>query len=127
MRLYQSLGDLPLGGPRRVVAIGAFDGVHLGHQAIIGQAIEEARSRGSLPPLSPEEARERFGLEELSEGARNRFRAVLARFARHEISSGRAAELLGISKPEFLLRASADAVPVVDLDDEELDEEFRRG
>lgn len=46
MRIYQSLGDLPLGGPRRVVAIGAFDGVHLGHQAIIGQAISTARARG---------------------------------------------------------------------------------
>lgn len=50
MRLYQSLGDLPLGGPRRVVAIGAFDGVHLGHQAIIGQAIAIARARG-LPAM----------------------------------------------------------------------------
>ena len=46
MRLYQSLGDLPLGGPRRVLAIGAFDGVHVGHQAIIGRAIEIARERG---------------------------------------------------------------------------------
>lgn len=46
MRVYQSLGDLPLGGPRRVVAIGAFDGVHLGHQAIIGRAIAVARERG---------------------------------------------------------------------------------
>lgn len=46
MKIYQSLGDLPLGGPRRVVAIGAFDGVHCGHQAIIGQAISLARSRG---------------------------------------------------------------------------------
>jgi riboflavin kinase / FMN adenylyltransferase len=46
VRIYQSLGDLPLGGPRRVVAIGAFDGVHLGHQAIIGEAISTARERG---------------------------------------------------------------------------------
>ncbi|MCU0307814.1 MAG: bifunctional riboflavin kinase/FAD synthetase [Thermoleophilia bacterium] len=46
MRRFTSLGDLPLGGPRRVVALGTFDGVHLGHQAIIGLAIERARERG---------------------------------------------------------------------------------
>ncbi|MGB1627589.1 MAG: bifunctional riboflavin kinase/FAD synthetase [Miltoncostaeaceae bacterium] len=46
MRRYQSIGELPLGDERRVVAIGTFDGVHLGHQAIIGRAIERARERG---------------------------------------------------------------------------------
>jgi riboflavin kinase / FMN adenylyltransferase len=46
VRRYHSLGDLPLGGPRRVVAIGTFDGVHVGHQAVIGRAIEIARERG---------------------------------------------------------------------------------
>lgn len=51
MRRYSSLGDLPLGGPRRVLAIGTFDGVHLGHQAIIGRAIEIARERG-LPAMA---------------------------------------------------------------------------
>lgn len=46
MKRYQSIGELPLGEERRVVAIGTFDGVHLGHQAIIGRAIERARDRG---------------------------------------------------------------------------------
>lgn len=51
MRRYRSLGDLPLGGARRVVAIGTFDGVHLGHQAIIRRAIEIARERG-MPAMA---------------------------------------------------------------------------
>lgn len=46
MRRYNSLGDLPLGAPRRVLAIGTFDGVHVGHQAVIGRAIEIAAQRG---------------------------------------------------------------------------------
>ena len=46
MKRYGSLGDLPLGGTRRALAIGAFDGVHVGHQAIIGRAIELAAARG---------------------------------------------------------------------------------
>ena len=46
MRRYHSLGDLPLGGPRRVLAIGTFDGVHIGHQAIIQRAIDLAEERG---------------------------------------------------------------------------------
>ncbi len=51
MKRYRSLGDLPLGGGRRVVAIGTFDGVHVGHQRIIGRAIEIARERG-LPAMA---------------------------------------------------------------------------
>jgi riboflavin kinase/FMN adenylyltransferase len=46
VRRYNSLGDLPLGAPRRVLAIGTFDGVHIGHQAVIGRAIEIAAERG---------------------------------------------------------------------------------
>jgi len=51
MKRYRSLGDLPLGGGRRVVAIGTFDGVHAGHQRIIGRAIEIAKERG-LPAMA---------------------------------------------------------------------------
>lgn len=50
MRRFSSLGELPLGGGRRVVAIGTFDGVHVGHQHIIRTAIEMAHARG-LPAM----------------------------------------------------------------------------
>jgi riboflavin kinase / FMN adenylyltransferase len=43
---YRSIGELPIGGPGRAIAIGAFDGVHLGHRAIIRLAVEAAKRRG---------------------------------------------------------------------------------
>lgn len=46
MKTYRSLGELPLGGARRAVAIGTFDGVHRGHREIIGQAMRIAHERG---------------------------------------------------------------------------------
>jgi len=46
VKRYQSIGDLPLDAERRVVAIGTFDGVHVGHQAIIGRAVGRAGERG---------------------------------------------------------------------------------
>lgn len=48
MKHYPSIGALPLGGPRRTIAIGTFDGVHLGHREIIGTAVREAGARGLL-------------------------------------------------------------------------------
>lgn len=46
MRRFRRIADLPVGPARRAVAIGAFDGVHLGHQAIIRSAVANARERG---------------------------------------------------------------------------------
>jgi riboflavin kinase/FMN adenylyltransferase len=51
VRRYQSLGDLPLGAQRRVVAIGTFDGVHLGHQAVMRRALELGAER-RLPAMA---------------------------------------------------------------------------
>ena len=43
MRLYRSIEEIaPLGDTHRAVAIGTFDGVHRGHQAIIGRAVAAA-------------------------------------------------------------------------------------
>ena len=33
----------------RVIALGFFDGVHLGHAALLRRTVEEARARGCVP------------------------------------------------------------------------------
>jgi riboflavin kinase / FMN adenylyltransferase len=43
MRITQQLDDLRLEGRPVVLAVGSFDGVHLGHQRVIGLAVEMAR------------------------------------------------------------------------------------
>lgn len=50
MRRYRSIGELPMGSASRAVAIGAFDGVHLGHQEIIRSAVAAAR-RGAMTSM----------------------------------------------------------------------------
>jgi riboflavin kinase/FMN adenylyltransferase len=40
------LQALPLPGDRSVVTVGFFDGVHLGHRAVVSRTVEEARARG---------------------------------------------------------------------------------
>lgn len=50
MRHYRGIGELPMGVTDRAVAIGAFDGVHLGHREIIRVAVEAAR-RGNMPSM----------------------------------------------------------------------------
>jgi len=42
LRLYQTLADVPAG--RRAIALGTFDGVHLGHRQVMETAIAEARA-----------------------------------------------------------------------------------
>lgn len=44
MHIYRSLDELPRPMPPTVAAIGNFDGVHRGHQEIIGRVLERARS-----------------------------------------------------------------------------------
>ena len=54
-----------------------------------------------------------------------RFLLAFKLFELRRISAGRASEMAGVAKPEFLLRASDLGVPVVDLDDDQLDAESR--
>ena len=44
MRLIRGLAGLKPPAPRAVVSIGAYDGLHLGHQALIARLLEEARA-----------------------------------------------------------------------------------
>jgi len=46
VHLWQGLADVPADWGRSVVTIGVFDGVHRGHQRIIGRAVEAARGLG---------------------------------------------------------------------------------
>ena len=53
-----------------------------------------------------------------------KFFVTLKLFESGRISSGRAAEICGLPRIEFLLLAGRSGVPVADLDGEELDREF---
>ena len=47
MRRAFGLADWPAGVRAPVLALGTFDGVHLGHRRVLGLAVERARARGS--------------------------------------------------------------------------------
>jgi riboflavin kinase/FMN adenylyltransferase len=47
MRIFRSLEEIPSGFGPAIVSVGNFDGVHLGHQHVLRQVIERARSGGS--------------------------------------------------------------------------------
>src|SRR2546426_3905931 len=46
MRIVRGLESYPPDALSSAVALGAFDGVHLGHRAILGTAVAEARRDG---------------------------------------------------------------------------------
>ncbi len=45
MKVLRGFDDIELGGAGTVVSIGNFDGVHIGHQAVIRSAVQAARGR----------------------------------------------------------------------------------
>ncbi len=47
VRVYRAVGEIPAGFGPSIVAIGNFDGVHCGHQEILGSVVAEARSRAA--------------------------------------------------------------------------------
>ena len=50
MQRWRGLEAVPTGWGRSVVTVGVFDGVHRGHQQLIGRAVERGRERG-LPTV----------------------------------------------------------------------------
>ena len=46
VKVYRAIDDIPAVFKPSIAAIGNFDGVHRGHQEILGSVVEEARSRG---------------------------------------------------------------------------------
>jgi riboflavin kinase/FMN adenylyltransferase len=46
MKVFSSASDRPAGLPETVVAMGSFDGVHIGHQKVIGDSVALARESG---------------------------------------------------------------------------------
>lgn len=46
MQRWRGLEDIPQDWGRSVVTIGSYDGVHRGHQLIIGRAVAKARALG---------------------------------------------------------------------------------
>ncbi len=81
--------------------------------AAVEAAIKAVR-KGLLLGLEPEE----FESEA-------RFLLALKLFELRRISAGKAAEMSGMQKPEFLLKASQLNVAVVDPDQDQLDAEFK--
>ncbi len=49
MKVSQGIGGLPEGVRPSVCTIGVFDGVHRGHQALMGRVVEVARERDATP------------------------------------------------------------------------------
>ena len=48
MQVWNKLSQVPADFGATVVTIGKFDGIHLGHQALLGEAVAQAKARGLL-------------------------------------------------------------------------------
>ena len=52
MQIWRSLDEVPADLGRTVVTVGNFDGVHLGHQRVVGRARDVAEQHGDLPVVA---------------------------------------------------------------------------
>jgi riboflavin kinase/FMN adenylyltransferase len=52
MRVYRSLSEVPAAPGGRALALGTFDGVHLGHRRVVASAVEDARERGLVSTVA---------------------------------------------------------------------------
>ena len=53
MQIISQFAPLPLAQPEKgtAVAMGFFDGIHIGHRAVINGAVEWARAHGAAPAV----------------------------------------------------------------------------
>ena len=49
MKIYKKLSELTIKYPKPAVALGMFDGVHIGHASIIRHAVELAKNTNGTP------------------------------------------------------------------------------
>ena len=52
MRVYRSLSEVPAAPSGRALALGTFDGVHLGHRRVIASAVSRARELGLVSTVA---------------------------------------------------------------------------
>ena len=80
MQIYPTMSPLDLGDKQgSAVALGYFDGIHLGHRAVIGGAVDWARAHGAAPAV--------FTFQ-LPAGSRMKGRRLLSTEDKHRIIAG---------------------------------------
>ena len=58
MQIYSQLAPLALGGAHgSAVAMGFFDGIHIGHRAVIESAVQWAKEHDAAPAVCPPKTR----------------------------------------------------------------------
>jgi riboflavin kinase/FMN adenylyltransferase len=117
LEILHSLGELSALGPA-YLAIGVFDGVHLGHQAVIGRAVDDSRREANaaavvvtfdphpLRILHPE------GAPRLLTATRHKFQFFAALGATHCLALPFDAALARTSADDFITSLAAAARPL---------------
>ncbi len=80
MQIYSSMSPLALGGAEgSAVALGYFDGIHIGHRAVIGAAVAWAKAHGAAPAVFT------FALPQ---GSRMKGRRLISTEDKHRLVAG---------------------------------------